>query len=106
MCHGHRHRRAILCSSRLTYYLRRFNKQKENYMKNFVLVVSLLLTSVGAWAQYSNANLNGSMTGMGVSSGTAAFDGAGNVTLTETNSGQENVTGSANTTSVTWNSSC
>ncbi len=107
-------------------------------MKNFVLVVSLLLTSVGAWAQYSNANLNGaysfqfaqaetygwsktftcptnssitftvngSMTGMGVSSGTAAFDGAGNVTLTETNIGQENVTGSANTTSVTWNSSC
>lgn len=43
---------------------------------------------------------------MGVSSGTATFDGNGNVTLTETNIGQENVTGSANTTSVTWNSSC
>ena len=39
-------------------------------------------------------------------SGVATFDGNGNASLTLTEIGQENQTASANTTSVTWNSSC
>jgi hypothetical protein len=50
--------------------------------------------------------VNGSSTGMDAVSGTATFDGNGNVSLTITEIGQENQTASANTTSVTWNSSC
>lgn len=50
--------------------------------------------------------VNGSSTGMDAVSGTATFDGNGNLSLTITEIGQENQTASANTTSVTWNSSC
>lgn len=50
--------------------------------------------------------VNGSAAGMNASSGTATFDGNGNVSVTITSIGNENQTASANTTSVTWNSSC
>jgi hypothetical protein len=50
--------------------------------------------------------VNGSQTGMNVGSGVVAFDGIGGLSLTFTSTGRENQTASANTTSVTWNSSC
>jgi len=52
------------------------------------------------------STVNNSQTGMEVNSGTLAFDGDGNVTINLTTIGEENQTASANTTSVTWNSSC
>jgi hypothetical protein len=50
--------------------------------------------------------VTGSAAGLNVSSGTTTFDGNGNVSATITSTGNENQTASANTTSVTWNSSC
>lgn len=50
--------------------------------------------------------VNGSSTGTDAVSGAATFDGNGNLSLTITEIGQENQTASANTTSVTWSSSC
>ena len=49
---------------------------------------------------------NSSETGNNVSFGSATFDGNGNVSITITSIGNENQTASANTMSVTWNSSC
>ena len=46
------------------------------------------------------------LTGQNVGFGTATFDGNGNVSLSITSIGNENQTASANTMSVTWNSSC
>ena len=43
---------------------------------------------------------------MNVTSGVVAFDGIGSLSVTFTTTGNENQTASANTTSVTWNSSC
>jgi len=43
---------------------------------------------------------------MNADSGVATFDGIGGLSVTLTSSGNENQTASANTTSVTWNSSC
>jgi hypothetical protein len=50
--------------------------------------------------------VNGSQTGMDVVFGVGTFDGNGNLSLAITEIGRENQTASANTTSVTWNSSC
>jgi hypothetical protein len=50
--------------------------------------------------------VNGSTSGTQAGSGTLTFDGAGNVTVVITDIGEQNETASANTTSVTWNSSC
>jgi hypothetical protein len=50
--------------------------------------------------------VNTSITGNQVSVGNATFDGNGNVSVTLTQTGSENQAASANTTSVTWNSSC
>jgi len=50
--------------------------------------------------------VNTAITGNQVSFGTATFDGNGNVSITLTSIGSENQTASANTMSVTWNSSC
>jgi hypothetical protein len=47
-----------------------------------------------------------SQTGNDVVSGVATFDSNGNASITLTEMGQENQPASANTTSVTWNSSC
>lgn len=47
-----------------------------------------------------------SETGNNVNFGSATFDGNGNVSITITSIGNENQTASANTMSVTWNSSC
>src|SRR5216684_2928617 len=49
---------------------------------------------------------NSSITGNQVSFGTATFDGNGNVSISLTQIGSENQSASANTMSVTWNSSC
>jgi hypothetical protein len=49
---------------------------------------------------------NSSITGNQVSVGSATFDGNGNLSVTLTQTGSENQTASANTMSVTWNSSC
>ena len=49
--------------------------------------------------------VNGSQTGMNVTSGVVAFDGIGSLSVTFTSSGKGNQTASANTTNVTWNSS-
>lgn len=49
---------------------------------------------------------NASETGNNVSFGSATFDGNGNVSISITSIGNENQTASANTMSVTWNSSC
>jgi hypothetical protein len=97
-----------------------------------------LLISTAAFAQYSNANLNGaysvqfgspqtynwsktftcptnssitftangSTTGSQVDFGTVTFDGNGNLSVSLTSIGSENSSASANTMSVTWNSSC
>ena len=43
---------------------------------------------------------------MNVTSGVVAFDGIGSLSVTFTSSGKGNQTASANTTNVTWNSSC
>ena len=50
--------------------------------------------------------LNSSQTGTDVVFGVGTFDGNGNVSIASTEIGRENQTASANTTSVTWNSSC
>jgi len=50
--------------------------------------------------------VNGSQTGMNVTSGVVTFDGIGGLSVTLTSTGRANQTASANTTSVTWNSSC
>jgi hypothetical protein len=50
--------------------------------------------------------VSGSQTGMQVGYGVVTFDGKGNLSITSTVIGMENPTASANTTSVTWNSSC
>lgn len=50
--------------------------------------------------------VTGSSSGTQVGSGTLTFNGAGDVTITLTDIGLENMTASDNTTSVTWNSSC
>lgn len=110
----------------------------ENFVKSIGLIIAGLLMSASAFAQYSNANLNGtysfhfgspqtynwsktftcptnslitftansSETGQQVVSGSATFDGNGNVSLAFTSIGNENPSASANTMSVTWNSSC
>ena len=49
---------------------------------------------------------NGSITTMNGVQGMGTFDGAGNFTFSVTNIGKVDATGSANTTSVTWSSSC
>jgi hypothetical protein len=49
---------------------------------------------------------SGSTTGMSVVFGVITFDGNGNLSVTLTQTGQENQSASANTMSVTWNSSC
>jgi hypothetical protein len=48
----------------------------------------------------------GSITTMGASLGVASFNGAGAWSFSVTNTGRLNATASANTMSVTWNSSC
>lgn len=70
--------------------------QSYNWFKTFTCPTNALITYT----------VNGSSTGADVVSGVATFDGIGNVSLTITEIGQENQTASANTTSVTWNSSC
>lgn len=50
--------------------------------------------------------VSGSQTTQKIGFGVATFDGKGNLSLTVTNIGNFNSTASANTTSVTWNSSC
>jgi hypothetical protein len=50
--------------------------------------------------------VNGSQTGINVTSGVVAFDGIGSLSATFTSTGKENQTASANSASVTWNSSC
>ena len=54
----------------------------------------------------STYTVNGFQTGMNLTSGVVAFDGIGGLSVTLTSTGNENQTASANTTSVTWNSSC
>jgi len=51
-------------------------------------------------------SVNGSQTTTHVTYGTATFGGTGGFSFTVTNSGNVDYTASANTTSVTWNSSC
>jgi hypothetical protein len=53
-----------------------------------------------------NYTVNVTQTGNDVVSGSSTFDGNGNVSFTLTEIGQENQSASANTTSVSWNSSC
>jgi hypothetical protein len=67
-----------------------------NWSKTFTCPTNSLITYT----------VNVSITGNDVVSGVATFDGNGNASLTLTEIGQENQTASANTTSVTWNSSC
>jgi hypothetical protein len=43
---------------------------------------------------------------MRTDSGVVTFDGIGSLSVTLTSTGNENQTASANTTSVTWDSSC
>ena len=50
--------------------------------------------------------VNGSQTTQQIQYGVATFDGKGNLTVSQTTIGNFNSTASANTTSVTWNSSC
>jgi len=50
--------------------------------------------------------VTGSQTTQQIGHGVATFDGNGNVSITQTNIGNFNSAASANTTSVTWNSSC
>ena len=50
--------------------------------------------------------VNGSQIGTNVVFGMPTFDGNGSVSLTLTQIGQENPSASADTTSVSWNSSC
>ena len=50
--------------------------------------------------------VNGFQTGMNVTSGVVAFDGIGGLSVTLNSTGNENQTASANTTGVTWSSSC
>jgi hypothetical protein len=70
--------------------------QSYNWSKTFTCPSNSLVTYT----------VNGSSTGADVVSGVATFDGNGNASLTFTETGMENQTASANTTAVTWNSSC
>jgi hypothetical protein len=50
--------------------------------------------------------VSGTQTGTYVVSGTLTFDGSGGLTFSTTSIGAENQSASANTTSVTWSSTC
>jgi hypothetical protein len=79
-----------------TYSLQFGSPQTYNWSKNFTCPTNSQITYA----------VNVSQTGMDVISGTTTFDGNGNVSFTITETGQENTTASAATTSVKWNSSC
>jgi hypothetical protein len=79
-----------------TYSIQFGSPQTYNWSKTFTCPTNSQITYP----------VNVSQTGMDTLSGTATFDGNGNVSLTITEIGQENTTGSAATTSVKWNSSC
>jgi len=70
--------------------------QTYNWSKTFACPTNSLMTYT----------VNGSQTGQSTGSGVVTFDGNGNLSLTFTQIGKENPTASANTTGVTWNSSC
>ena len=79
-----------------TYSVQFGDPQAYNWFKTFTCPTNSQITYT----------VNGSAAGMNVTSGTATFDGNGNLSVTITSTGNENQTASANTTSVTWNSSC
>jgi hypothetical protein len=79
-----------------TYSVQFGSPQNYSWFKTFKCPTNSLVTYT----------VNGSQTGMNADSGVATFDGIGGLSVTLTSSGNENQTASANTTSVTWNSSC
>jgi len=79
-----------------TYSFQFGSPQTYSWSKTFSCPTNSLITYTA----------NSSITGNNVGFGSATFDGNGNVTLTITSIGNENQTASANTMSVTWNSSC
>jgi hypothetical protein len=79
-----------------SYSLQFGSPQTYNWSKTFTCPTNSQVTYT----------VNGSQTSMEVGYGVLTFDGNGNVSITFTQIGQENQTASANTTGVTWNSSC
>ncbi len=72
------------------------NPQLYSWSKSFTCPTNTAITYTAV----------GSTTTQQVTYGTGTFDGIGTVTTTQTTVGIFNPTASANTTSVTWNSSC
>ena len=79
-----------------TYWVQFGSPQTYSWSKTFSCPTNSLITYTAST----------SMTGNNVGFGSATFDGNGNVTSTLTSIGNENQSASANTMSVTWNSSC
>jgi hypothetical protein len=79
-----------------TYSFQFGSPETYSWSKTFTCPTNSLVTYTASTSE----------TGQSVGFGTATFDGNGNVTLTVTSIGNENLTASASTMSVTWNSSC
>lgn len=78
------------------YAFQQTNPQTDTWFKLFKCPTNLAITF----------GVTGSQTTQQVGHGVVTFDGKGNASITQTTVGGFNSTASANTTSVTWNSSC
>lgn len=79
-----------------TYSFQFGSPETYSWSKTFACPTNSLITYTASTSE----------TGNQVSFGSVTFDGNGNVSIALTSIGNENQTASANTMSVTWNSSC